>query len=112
MMRFSAVFSNNGFLGIPLAMAVFGTGSTVLLVVFPVVITALLFAVKGISGYIDGNIIVGTFIAFAMPTAGLASTFSDQFNGDTDNAVAFTLGSTLLSIATIPGLYALLCFLI
>ena len=33
MMRFSAVFSNNGFLGIPLAMAVFGAGSRILMVV-------------------------------------------------------------------------------
>ena len=33
MMRFCAVFSNNGFLGIPLAMAVFGAGSRVLMVV-------------------------------------------------------------------------------
>lgn len=33
MMRFSSVFSNNGFLGIPLAMAVFGAGSMALMVV-------------------------------------------------------------------------------
>ena len=33
MMRFSSTFSNNGFLGIPLAMAVFGTNSMVLTVV-------------------------------------------------------------------------------
>ena len=33
MIRFSAVFSNNGFLGIPLAMAVLGSGSMALMVV-------------------------------------------------------------------------------
>ncbi len=215
MMRFSAVFSNNGFLGIPLAMAVFGAGSRILmvviiiniitnllmytlgiylisgdkstiswkkallnpvliafvlglalnlldakfnfmekvpevvtfsthfsnivtpismtilgikmggvkflpmfkswktyyvaalkLIVFPLVIVGILFAMKAlIGGPIDGDMIVGVFIAFAMPTAGLASTFSDQYDGDTKNAVAFTLGSTVLAVATIPLLY-------
>ena len=50
--------------------------------------------------------------AFAMPTAGLASTFADGFNGDTENAVAFTLGTTILSILTIPTLYWLLNLLL
>lgn len=211
MMRFSAVFSNNGFLGIPLAMAVFGAGSRILmvviiiniitnllmytlgiylisgdkstiswkkallnpvliafvlgialnlldvkayvpevvtfsthfsnivtpismtilgmkmggvkflpmfkswktyyvaalkLIVFPLVIVGILFAMKAlIGGPIDGDMLIGVFIAFAMPTAGLASTFSDQYDGDTKNAVAFTLGSTVLAVATIPLLY-------
>ena len=56
--------------------------------------------------------IIGVFIAFAMPTAGLASTFSDRYDGDTENAVSFTLGSTLFSIATIPVLYWLLLFMV
>lgn len=219
MMRFSAVFTNNGFLGIPLAMAVFGAGSMVLmvliiiniitnilmytlgiylisgdkntiswkkallnpvliafvigiilnllkvkdyvpeistfsthfsnivtpismtilgmkmggvqvlslfkswktyyvsalkLVAFPVVIVAILFAFKAIftNGLVDADMIIGVFIAFAMPTAGLASTFADGFNGDTENAVAFTLGTTILSILTIPVLYWLLCVLL
>ena len=219
MMRFSAVFTNNGFLGIPLAMAVFGAGSKVLmvliiiniitnilmytlgiylisgdksriswkkallnpvliafvigiilnllkvkdyvpeistfsthfsnivtpismtilgmkmggvqvlslfkswktyyvsalkLVAFPVLIVAILFAFKAIftNGLVDADMIIGVFIAFAMPTAGLASTFADGFNGDTENAVAFTLGTTILSILTIPVLYWLLCVLL
>lgn len=219
MMRFSAVFTNNGFLGIPLAMAVFGAGSKVLtvviiiniitnilmytlgiylisgdksaislkkaflnpvliafiigiilnllnvkqyvpeiatysthfsnivtpismtilgmkmggvkflplfkswktyyvsalkLVVFPVVIVGVLFAFKAIftGGLVDADMLIGVFIAFGMPTAGLASTFSDRFDGDTGNAVAFTMGSTLLSVITIPALYALLILII
>ena len=215
MMRFSAVFTNNGFLGIPLAMAVFGAGSRVLMVViiiniitnilmytlgiylisgdksavswnkallnpvliafiigvifnllkikdyipevvtfsthfsnivtpvsmtilgmkmggvkflslfkswktyyvaalklvaFPVVIVAILYVCKAIfmGGLVDTDMILGVFIAFAMPTAGLASTFSDSFNGDTKNAVAFTLGTTVLSVLTIPVLYWLI----
>jgi predicted permease len=84
--------------------------SALKLVVFPVIIVALLFVAKSIftGGLVDTDMIVGVFIAFGMPTAGLASTFSDSFNGDTENAVAFTLGSTILSIATIPVLYWLI----
>ena len=84
------------------------------LVVFPVVIVALLLVFKAIfaNGPINADIILGVFIAFAMPTAGLASTFADGFNGDTKNAVAFTLGTTVLSILTIPILYWALCLLL
>jgi len=43
-----------------------------------------------------------------MPTAGLASAFSDQYDGDTEHAVIFTLGTTILSVVTIPALYFVL----
>ena len=219
MMRFSTVFTNNGFLGIPLALAVFGAGSMVLMVVIVInIITNILMYTLGVSlisgdkktikwknvllnpvliAFIVGiilnllkikeyvpevatysthfsnlvtpismmilgvkmgtikasdifkswktyyvsvvklilcpitivavlfianmfcanelfniDIIVGVFIAFALPTAGLASTFSDNYNGDTKNAVAFTLGSTILSIMSIPILYWLLCLVL
>lgn len=218
MMRFSAVFTNNGFLGIPLAMAVFGAGSIVLtvviiiniitnilmytlgiylisgdkstiswkkallnpvliafvigilfnlfqvkdyvpeistfsthfsnivtpismtilgmkmggvkflslfkswktyyvsalkLVVFPMAIVGMLLICRETfaDAFIDSDMIIGVFIAFAMPTAGLASTFADSFDGDTENAVAFTLGTTILSIVSIPILYWLLSLL-
>ena len=61
---------------------------------------------------VGDEIILGFFIALAMPTAGLASAFSDRYDGDTENAVLFTLGSTLLSVVTIPILYWLLCVII
>ena len=51
-------------------------------------------------------------IAFGTPTAGLASTFADAYDGDSEGAVAYTLGSTILSGATIPVLYWLLCFIV
>ena len=54
------------------------------------------------------SIILGVFVAFSMPTAGLAATFADEFGGDTENAVIFTLGTTVLSVLTIPTLYWLL----
>lgn len=218
MIRFCATFSNNGFLGIPLAMAVFGQGSTILLVVIIInIITNLLMYTLGIylissdksliswkkallnpvliafvigtvlnlikikeflpevvtysshfsnivtpismtvlgmkmgaikfgelfkdyrlyhvsalkliifplfcvgvsfilrlflPQFVNADIIIGVFISFAMPTAGLASTFSDNYNGDTPNAVRFTLGTTLFSTVTIPVLYWILNLII
>ncbi len=84
------------------------------LVLFPCVIVALLLAVKHIFnvGMFDANVILGFFIAFAMPTAGLASTFADGFDGDTENAVSMTLGTTVFSILTIPVLYWILSYLL
>lgn len=80
------------------------------LVIFPAVIVALLFALRAIPGSIvTSDMILGFFVAFACPTAGLASTFADRFNGDTEGAVAYTLGTTLLCVVTIPLLYLLIC---
>ena len=84
--------------------------SAIKLVACPVIIVALLFVLKTfMSGVINDNVILGFFVAFAMPTAGLASTFADTYGGDTDSAVAFTLSTTMLSILTIPVLYGILC---
>ena len=80
------------------------------LVLFPAVIVALLFALRAIPGSIVTNdMILGFFVAIACPTAGLASTFADRFDGDTEGAVAYTLGTTLLCVVTIPLLYLLIC---
>jgi predicted Na+-dependent transporter len=80
------------------------------LVVFPVAIVGILLVVKAVfaNSFVNADLIMGVFMAFAVPTAGLASTFSDQYDGDTESAVAFTLGTTLLSLVTIPFLYWLL----
>lgn len=79
------------------------------LIVFPVAITAALIALKTIPLNIDvKSVILGVFVAFAMPTAGLAATFADEFGGDSDNAVVFTLGTTVLSVLTIPTIYWLI----
>ncbi len=83
------------------------------LVLFPAVITAAAFLLR-LTGW-DGpitHIVLGVFIAYATPTAGLAATFADEFGGDTENAVIFTLGTTILSVVTIPTLYWVLnCFI-
>ena len=83
--------------------------SFVKLILFPVAVTAAIFALKLLPLSLDWtSIILGVFVAFSMPTAGLAATFADEFGGDTENAVIFTLGSTVLSVLTIPTLYWLL----
>ena len=80
------------------------------LVVFPLIIVAIAFLVKMVWSVIDMAVVLGVFIAFATPTAGLASTFSDNYDGDTESAVVFTLGTTVLSVLTIPLIYWLISF--
>lgn len=76
------------------------------LVLFPIIITAAMLALKVIPINIPAeSIILGMFVAFSMPTAGLAATFADEYGGDTENAVILTLGTTVLSVVTIPTLY-------
>lgn len=87
--------------------------SALKLIVFPMAIVGILLCVRLFaSNVVDFGLIMGTFMAFAVPTAGLASTFSDQCNGDTESAVAFTLGTTILSILTIPIIYWILGLII
>lgn len=85
--------------------------STVKLVLMPTLVVAVSLLLNLIVP-IDNELIIGLFIALAMPTAGLSSAFADTYNGDTENAVAYTLGSTVLSTITIPLLYWLLCLII
>lgn len=77
------------------------------LVLFPVAICAVLLGVYYLfpTGLITASVILGMFVAFATPTAGLSSTFADAYEGDSEGAVAYTLGTTVLSVATIPVLY-------
>lgn len=83
------------------------------LVVFPAAIVALLFVCRSFfGGIVNDDVIIGFFIAFSMPTAGLASTFADNLDGDTKGAVAFTLCSTVFSIITIPLLFRALTILL
>lgn len=76
------------------------------LVVYPVLCVGAILLLRLIPGLnISRDMIMGFFVAFAMPTAGLASVFSDQYDGDAEGAAIFTLGSTLLSVITISALY-------
>ena len=77
------------------------------LVLCPVLITAVLFCLRlAFPAFPLGkDAVLAFFIAFSMPTAGLASSFADAFQGDTEGAVTYTLGTTILSALTIPLLY-------
>lgn len=87
--------------------------SFVRLILFPIVIVALLLGFELIGMNLPmKDIILGMFVAFAMPTAGLAATFADEFGGDSENAVIYTLGTTVFSIITIPALYWLVNFFV
>lgn len=87
--------------------------SGIRLVLFPAVGVAIAFVLSKVSFLpLDGNAVLGLFMGLGMPTAGLASAFSDQYNGDTEHAVILTLGTTILSIISIPTLYWLICSLL
>ena len=81
------------------------------LILFPVVVVAILLLAKAFvpGTFFSNDLLLGFLIAFAMPVAGLASTFADTFDGDVEGAAIQTLGSTILSVITIPLLYTLLC---
>ena len=61
---------------------------------------------------IDDAVIIGIFITFAMPSATLGISYIDKYNGDVKNGVSFTLGSTILSVLTLPILYFLVLLII
>lgn len=87
--------------------------SVVRLVIFPVIALAVGLLLQKIPFLsLSSEAIIGLFIGLAMPTAGLASAFSDQYNGDTENAVILTLGTTIVSVVTIPALYWVLMMLV
>ncbi len=77
------------------------------LVCVPVAVVGILLLLRLIMPVSDA-LIVGSFIAFAMPTAGLAPTYAKMYQGDEENAVCYTLGTTIFCVATIPLLYLLL----
>lgn len=88
--------------------------SFIKLILAPILIIAILLGVKFAFGLdiIDKYILLGAFMAFSMPTAGLASPLADKHQADVEGSVIYTLGTTILSIATIPILYMLLNLII
>ena len=81
------------------------------LVAVPVIITAVLLVVR-IWLNVPTELVLGMFVAFAMPSASLATTFADNYGGDSKSAAIFTIGTTILSVLTIPALYYLLMLII
>ncbi len=84
--------------------------SAVKLIAVPMIIVGVLLIID-VFIKIPAELIMGAFIAFAMPTAGLASAYATIYDGDVENAVYYTMGSTVFSVATIPLLYFLLTVL-
>lgn len=78
------------------------------LLIMPIVATAIAFACYSLA-LVSSDIVIAVFIAFSMPTAGLAPVFADKFKADINCATICTLGTTIFSLATIPLLYLLLC---
>ena len=76
------------------------------LIVLPIASVAIAIGLVYMFPALPKDLVLSFFVAFAMPTAALASTFADAYNGDTENAVIYTLGSTIFSVATISILYA------
>lgn len=81
------------------------------LLIFPVIGISIMLLLK-VIGVVDSQMVFGFLVAFATPTASLASTFADQYGGDTECAVFCTLGTTTLCVVSIPVLYGLLSILI
>ena len=78
------------------------------LVAFPLAAVCVLFALRVASQDIfTVAFCMGLTVSFSTPTATLSTAFADRYGGDVENAVAYTLGSTLLSVITLPLLFAL-----
>ena len=78
--------------------------SLIRLVIFPALAVVLLWALGGVIP-VDTDMLLGMLIGFACPTAAMATALAEKYDGDTENAVIYTLGTTVLSVITIPMLY-------
>lgn len=81
------------------------------LIIVPVIGVGITILLSKFCG-LNPNMIKTMFIAFTMPTAALATAFADSYDGDVENSTIYTLGNTILSMATIPLLYLLMCAII
>ena len=85
--------------------------SSIKLVLIPAISVVLTYLFTMIVTLDSVSVILAMFVAFSMPVAGLATAFADRYDGDMENAVIYPLGTTILSILTIPVLYMLLCMI-
>lgn len=81
------------------------------LILVPALLVAIMLLLR-LAFNVSNELILGMFVAFAMPSASLATTFADNFGGDSKSAAIFTIGTTILSVITIPVLYYLLMLII
>ena len=90
---------------------IFFTGKMYLVAFVKLLIVPIIAVSVSFAFGLGADFSAGLFVAFAMPTAGLAPTIADKIGGDTENAVIFTLGTTILAVLTIPLCYYLLTLL-
>ena len=81
------------------------------LLLFPIVAMAL-FYVGDLLFDMGKEPVFAALIAFGTPVAALSTAFADQFDGDMEGAVTYTLSSTVFSVATIPILYWVLSLIV
>ncbi len=81
--------------------------SFIKLLIQPIIIVAIMFIAKTFID-VPSAIILGVFMAFSMPSPGTTTSFADMYDGDIDGSVIYTLGSTILSVISIPILYYLI----
>lgn len=77
------------------------------LIVFPVLITAIMFLLR-LFIEIPSGVIIGVFLGNAMPVASSCTTYADNYKCDVEGAVSYTMGTTSICIITISLLYMLL----
>lgn len=77
------------------------------LLLFPVLVVGLLLLVRlaAPGSIVDADVIMAFFMAFSMPTAGVASAMAIQYGSDVETAVSCTLGTTVLAVIVVPLLY-------
>lgn len=120
LMRFSAVFSNAGFIALPLPMLMVGyylgkadlraafrdTSSffcmALRLLIFPLLMLLLLW----LCG-VKGNVLLVSVIGASAPVGATATIFSARFSRDTDLSVRLVALSTILSLITMPVIVGL-----
>ena len=85
--------------------------SLVKLLIQPILLVGVLLIFRNFIS-ISPAIILGLFMGYAMPSPGTTTSFADMYDGDIDGSVIYTLGTTILSVITIPILYYLITLVI
>lgn len=85
--------------------------SSIRIILFPTILCALLILLSFIptlNPILNNDFIIGSFIAFVMPTAGFSSTFAAQYKGDIRSSNSYPIATAYMSLITLPFLYMLL----
>lgn len=85
--------------------------SLVKLLIQPILLVGVLLIFRNFIS-ISPAIILGLFMGYAMPSPGTTTSFADMYDGDIDGSVIYTLGTTILSVISIPILYYLITLVI